>query len=318
MQFSLKIPRERILAIQRDMEYSGKDYDGAIYHYTSPSGLIGIMNGDGPACLRFTSADYLNDKEEGKYILRVLSKATEEYRANGASADVLHLLEAITKVGEETLYVPHATTGSMTEVVLRLGRTYICSFSKDGDSLPMWNYYVKGNSYRGYNLGFDASELLSEIQYDVDHNYKLERHVSLKVQEVIYDEKTQLDMIAREISMLDKYSGDKEELDFAALLFMQSLARMKYIFKNPCFAHESEVRAFVNWPDSAEEYLHFREGNGGVLVPYLEFLFGERLRSVTLSPLVNDELAEYSVKIMLRNNGFESVDIFKSTCPVRY
>ena len=318
MKMRLDIPHERIVEIQRELEFKNGNYAGAIYHYTSPSGLLGIMNGDGPACLRFTSADYLNDKEEGKYILRVLEKAKRDYANGEPNAEVMRALDTITKVGDETLYRPIERHEGASEVHLSRGKVYICSFSKDGDSLPMWNYYVKGNSYRGYNLGFDSGELLDEIQRDLDTRYNLARSVKIKLQEVIYDEEIQLNMIRKEIKLLDKYTSSEKEFKFACLMFMQSLARMKYIFKNPCFKHESEVRAFINWPDDNEEYLHFREGNGGVLVPYLEFMFGERLRSVTLSPLVNEELAEYSVKTLLKNNGFSGIEIMKSTCPVRY
>lgn len=31
---------------------------------------------------------------------------------------------------------------------------YLCSFSKNKDSLAMWNYYSKGNKYEGFNIGF--------------------------------------------------------------------------------------------------------------------------------------------------------------------
>ena len=318
MRFCLDIPRERLHEIQHDVVYEGVDYDGDVYHYTSPSGLLGIMNGDSPPCLRFTSADYLNDKEEGKYILKVLCKAKEKYAQCGAKDDVLALLNDITKVDDETLYTPIETCEGMTDVLLSRGKVFVCSFSKDRDSLPMWNYYVKGNSYRGYNLGFNARTLREEIQHDVDSRYTLLRNVRVKMQEVIYDQDVQLGMVGHEINMLEKYVGEPREFEFTTLMFVQALARMKYIFKNPCFRHESEVRAFVNWPSEREDCIHFREGNGGVLVPYLEFLFGRQLQSVTLAPLVNETLAEYSARILLRNNGFDDVTIKKSTCPVRY
>ena len=56
---------------------------------------------------------------------------------------------------------------------------YLCCFSLDSDSLPMWNYYVKGNVYQGYNL-----EISNRFIHDIRASEPLvERY------KVIYDDK---------------------------------------------------------------------------------------------------------------------------------
>ena len=52
---------------------------------------------------------------------------------------------------------------------------YIISFSQNGDSLEMWNYYTKGNSIQGYNIGFDIDKLSSCIQIEILDDAGLKR-----------------------------------------------------------------------------------------------------------------------------------------------
>ena len=42
-------------------------------------------------------------------------------------------------------------------------QTFVCCFSLDEDSLPMWNYYTKEINNQGYNIEFDDRKLAESI-----------------------------------------------------------------------------------------------------------------------------------------------------------
>lgn len=42
-------------------------------------------------------------------------------------------------------------------------QTFLCCFSLDGDSPPMWNYYTKEINNQGFNIAFDSKELVESI-----------------------------------------------------------------------------------------------------------------------------------------------------------
>ena len=106
----------------------------SIYHYTSIGGLQGILQSK---TLRFTNIKYMNDKDEitaGLESVAQACKVSEEDREK--------LLSAFTSHGTQT---------------------FVCCFSLDEDSLPMWNYYTKEINNQGYNIEFDDKKLVESI-----------------------------------------------------------------------------------------------------------------------------------------------------------
>lgn len=117
-----------------------------LYHYTTPEGLLGILQSDSVK-LRLTKASALNDMMEGKILKeRYKSVCTKLYREGKMNKKEYEFLMENTKLDNN---------GELKESEYR--KMYICSFSLERDSLPMWNYYVKGGGYQGYNIGFSKS-----------------------------------------------------------------------------------------------------------------------------------------------------------------
>ena len=105
-----------------------------IFHYTSIGGLQGILSSK---TLRFTNIKYMNDKDEiiaGLDSMAKACSASEEERDNLRSA-----------------FISHGT------------QTFVCCFSLEEDSLPMWNYYTKEINNQGYNIEFDDKKLVESI-----------------------------------------------------------------------------------------------------------------------------------------------------------
>lgn len=105
-----------------------------IYHYTSIGGLQGILDSK---TLRFTNIKYMNDKDEIIAGLDSMAKA-----CNVSDEDREKLLSA---------FVSHGT------------QTFVCCFSLEEDSLPMWNYYTKEINSQGFNIEFDDKKLVESI-----------------------------------------------------------------------------------------------------------------------------------------------------------
>src|SRR5689334_19474832 len=130
-----------------------------LYHYTSGQGLFGIINSGKLHC---TNVNFLNDPSEQSYFQQILAIVFAEYED---TRDVY-----------STLF-----NESFQKAVLDPFEKFIASFSKNPDSLSMWNYYAKGN---GYNIGLDIDKI---IEQNGDSNLAIQKI------ELIYDQKIQIE-----------------------------------------------------------------------------------------------------------------------------
>ncbi len=106
----------------------------SIFHYTSIGGLQGILSSK---TLRFTNIKYMNDKDE---IVAGLDSVAKACNASEEDRDILR-----------SAFISHGT------------QTFVCCFSLEDDSLPMWNYYTKEINNQGYNIEFDDKKLVESI-----------------------------------------------------------------------------------------------------------------------------------------------------------
>lgn len=105
-----------------------------IFHYTSIGGLQGILENKK---IRFTNIRYMNDKDE---LLAGLESVLKESDISGEKADNLR-----------------------TAFQAEERQTFVCCFSIEEDSLPMWNYYTKETNSQGYNIEFLDKKLVESI-----------------------------------------------------------------------------------------------------------------------------------------------------------
>ena len=149
-------------------------------HYTSPSGLLGIFDSQTPS-LFFTQYDSLNDTKERKVIFEILKKYCDKQLAEQKISeelynDILSIsqsdLFAITRIIDEELLLSNGEkvkgiTSSSDEEC----HTYICSFSKNNDSLPMWRMYAQNGN--GLAIVFDKKNYCISYYFQVFYYYKL-------------------------------------------------------------------------------------------------------------------------------------------------
>ena len=94
-------------------------------------------------------------------------------------------------------------------------------------------------------------------------------------------------------------------------------------FKNPAYRHESEVRLVYKRPENddglAEKAfeLAYRQTQG-LVIPYVKIKgIKEAIKSVTIGPLINQDVAENTLNYLLKDRGI-TVPIKQSEVPIRY
>lgn len=273
-----------------------------LYHYTTPEGLLGILQ-ENEVKLHFTKFTALNDKMEGKVLQkRFLDIFERLYHEGKIEKGELEKLEDC--VSFEMGRFIHLIGEKVEE--FNSEDTFVCSFSKAQDSLPMWNYYVKDGSYQGYNIGFKNPYICSRLSderliYDV-----------FRLSPIIYSEKQLEESLRKYVDTIDWTRED------FWVYFIQILCNGVLEHKMECFSHEQEVRMIYTASKEEKKDIKYKVKNG-VLVPYLELKFDKAaIEEITVGPLIEQDLAVKNLREFLEQRGYSDVDIKVSEIPIRY
>lgn len=277
-----------------------------IYHYTSASGLLNIINENK---LWFTRYDCLNDPTEREYILDVLKSVCKEmYDSNEIDKNTYDdIIEWEIDKKEWISYQDEKFHYGEFD-----SEYYICCFSRNRDSLPMWNYYSKGSKYEGYNL---------EFCHDVFDCFPLYwQNCNFKTLDIEYDKEEQKKIIhnfIKKLMLIINYPNNLNTFKINLYGFIKGYA---LAFKKSCFAHEKETRIVLTIPKDGNKYfpIKYRVSNG-CIVPYIECEFEKRLMTgVTIGPLVNAKISEDTLCRLLSEKGYRFDNIVKSKVPIRF
>lgn len=284
-----------------------ENYEKTLYHYTSPEGLLGILQKD-KIELHFTKYISLNDKKEGMVL-------GERY------IEVCDQLEKDKKIDarlkEHLLSIPHIEFSEVEikpdigEQEVDLENMFLCSFSECDDSLPMWNYYVKGGEYEGYCLGFKG---LAEKCIIPDTM----RYTDLSLCKIQYDEKILYNHILKCVEELKRRILKEEKPMEIVNGIRMYLAKGILLHKQRCFSHEKEIRAIFLAKDEYLDKIDYKTKKG-VLVQYIKLEVDKTaLKEITIGPLMESELAKKNLEAFLKQYGYNDVEIKVSKAPIRY
>ncbi len=270
-----------------------------VYHYTGVEPLTKIITNKE---LWFTDRSFLNDRSEGMLPLEICEEVIREIDLEG---NIKAALIKELKVKKDNLY-------KSTE------RVYVLSFSIDSDSLCLWNYYTKGDSVRGFNIGFMADELTSAFTPSGTISTVL-RPIQRRV---IYKRDEQKKWIDQTINKL-LTAAKGEEITLSAQYIVDKIVYWGYFFKPECFNIEHEYRMVITWDINfpSEHYLLPKEEyrvNDGLIIPYRRLKFNnlDCIKSIMSSPTMDYELAEASLKRASAENP--EICIMQSSIPIRY
>ena len=294
-----------------------------IYHYTSPTGFKGILDNQ---VLRFTDRFFLNDGSEGVYVLGVLKK----------HFDVIFPEELIQYKKELVQCLLNFKKEFKEKIPFKV---YQLSFSEDGDSLPLWNYYTKGAGIEGYNVKFLSESLGACIKSQIDSKDK-DLNLTLYGHRVIYDVEMQVSILKKTMSELYESlvqdSSNKEDTAIVAQRrfvnsFESILGRlivMGSIFKDPCFTCEKEYRLFVNLYDNDGELYKIEKLGitrqyrylNGLYIPYIDLPFDyDEIKTISFSPTIQSLDQQKSVKdYVLAKTKNHSIVFMSSKIPIRF
>jgi hypothetical protein len=300
-------------------------YNGqaTIYHYTSPEGLLGILN-EGKLKLRFSQVTCLNDHTEGQEVRPIYLSVCKELLDSGEIDQDFY--DFVSVMGTPTLYRNFESRSGMQ--ICCDHDVYVCCFSKENDNQSLWNYYVKNDRYLGYSIGFKSSAFKNG--FVLDHGY-------ITLVSVIYKMSDKRKAI---IDLLRDVRDSDEPLGMSEKKLGSYMAFLKYRFKSSHLSNEKEVRALLFYPHCTDEKLssdyltkdglNFRYKEG-IVIPYFDVEFSKDIfKSICIAPNIRlhgldsknlEQTIEYQMlSEYLRRNKYrvKPNTIIASTAPVRY
>ncbi|MGI5891939.1 MAG: DUF2971 domain-containing protein [Bacillota bacterium] len=311
---------------------SENEYSGSMYHYTSPQGVLGILQKD-EIKFQFTRFDCVNDISEGQDIQKQYSAVCDDlFKSSVIDRDFYHLIKEL-KPNRRRLFIftSNQTEHTKEQKLYQADicqeceyEAYICCFSREADSLPMWNYYITNGNYQGYSLGFD--DFLIKHYKENDLQDKCGKGVCLETYQVIYNDSEKRQLLEEFILALYKYRlEDNRYLQISSSISgMLSLWQM--LFKSSCFAHEKEIRAVMfipkQIPQGAKKCKDFPiefRSKAGYIIPYITIRFAEKsyLQEVIIGPLSEQKLSQATVQSLLENRGYRA-HVALSKVPIRF
>lgn len=308
--------------------YKACDVDWCtVYHYTSPDGMLGILQPGGKAKLWFTRYDSLNDINERKEIVSFLEGyCTYQVKNKKLSQEFADAVLQLALSDEHLLTYPVEPVeveGAVGKGILKVNSrvaecdTYLCCFSDSPDLLPMWNYYTKSQHYEGYSIGFSYPFLVGDAGF--------EKGYSLEFKRVVYSDSEKTALLDKLLLQSDEFyrtSTDEERLKLLSVI-QDFLNDYQFAFKNSAFQHEREIRAILRIPrepiPGGQKFeVKYRNSNG-YIVPYVEFeTLPNVVEKITIAPLLQAEISKKNLKEMLKRRAYNCVDVETSKVPVRF
>jgi hypothetical protein len=326
-----------------------RDDSFSLFHYTTASGLIGIIE---TKSLWATHASFLNDTTECQLLSRLLTPQIE--------ADFRRLVPELMECGAFRPEIQYALRGDAltteaekaTSAILRaVDRTspiHITSFCRhavgapecDHGLLSQWRGYAKG----GFAIEFDESQLDDLILEETNaHSYqglitrqveyhdhrkaaKIDRFEGLAAAtlRVGFRENTPNLAARPEVSQL---LGDRD-LESYIRAFVEAVP----FLKSPRFAEENEYRIVALPTRSAKlvasindkrpwKEISFREGWGGTMVPFIRLFKDLKnrlpIKKIIVGPHRDQENQMLAAKILLEKHGFD-VQVVKADTAFRF
>ena len=251
---------------------------GTLYHYTSLSGLLGIVNS---GHLRASDIRYMNDSAELRHTLELMQEHINRRIVAGTDHPALlnQLLE----------WLSHRIVGGPM--------LFGASFRANGNLLSQWRGYSTHG--KGVSLGFDPGYIQRRAT---------QQH--FQVGRCVYDPERQSELIEEVLDAVEASAkavgagvdaGGNYQVIFERI--ERHLLRLAAILKHPAFEEEQEWRIVSPViTDTVAKAIHYREGVS-MLVPYYAFVLREDrgdsamgLEHVFLGPTNNSELSMNSLE----------------------
>lgn len=256
-------------------DWDFKNAPTMLYHYCAIESMYGIF---GTKAVWASDVLCLEDRSELKYACELASDILD--RRHEVPPEIRHA------------FTPQEDFNSDVSK----WRLRVFCLSGQQDSPEQWRAYSKNG--RGFALGFDRHQLIETRRVPLRLQYDPARQTA----SINYAVDTALDILRR--TRLDPTSTPEFWLKFRTELFLYLLR-----LKNPAFAPEKEWRVLVIDPP---EHDRFRT-RAGCRVPYVALCLTGAIRDLWQGPNVDPDFAEQSLRPFLQHNGFDHIQVHRSS-----
>jgi len=283
---------EKVFLLLQQKE-SKETHKGLLYHYTTPSGLLGILQNQH---IWATEASFLNDLYEIQYGLDITKEIIHKYMKK-QDTYIQQFCELCLN------YLEHMN--SKEEEI------YITSFCETSDLLSQWKGYT--NFGEGYAVGLNLEKMINSKESEEFG------HISIK--KVIYDLKVQSKMVKSKIKFMIHQSQKliNDDLNNRDNIMKASAKSLAYYlnaqskrFKSSAFSEEKEWRAiYINNDFANEQRIKNRlRMVDSILTPYIELHLYKKnsqdnkmlpIKEIIIGPKVDGKKAGKSINLIYKN-----------------
>ena len=272
----------------------------ALYHYTTQSGLLGIVAGEE---IWASHTQYLNDAGEFRHALEIVEEELASMMLDPRYQDQKELLTEMSEGLNGTKSIESINV-------------CVCSFSADGDVLSQWRAYASAAS--GFSMGFSGVFLRA-----------VSDQLRFWLVPVLYDEgekraliRTLIDDVLTENAQqrAKATTGSEHEQPPGGNL-LAYLNRYAPILKHKSFSEEREWRIISRPLFCSDERFGYRVG-ASMLVPYFRIPLSLEQRpfhidEIIVGPTPHPEQSIRSVKDLLTRHNLENTTVRNSDTPYR-
>lgn len=265
-------------------------YDEPLYHYTTASGLKGILDSKK---LWFTDAFHLNDPTEIEYGMKLAVEAFKNVSIKYNNSVISRFCSG---------NIPFFENGHASYF-----RYFIASFSTDRDDLGQWRAY--SDNGKGFSLG------LSPEYFGYTDGVPIEANRKILVSKICYDEqearRKQEDVINRAISSINRAGcrtacegNENIKNNFLKEISIAIADRIIWnalSCKHEAYKAEHEIRLMMVIPvHKVQPFLKTRI-RGSSIVPYVEFFLDDLYEKGKIAEIVTGPAADKMSRDALEN-----------------
>lgn len=285
-----------------------------LFHYTGAPAIRGILQS---GSIWASGAQYMNDWMEVVYgydiimngLNQLVDKRKLAKRSRAVFKDVLRLMES-----PDSPFID----------------AYFAAFCEKGNLLSQWRAYA---GTQGFAIEFDP--LVSKGELTLTTKAPARNLRLAKVEYAVEKQQQNFSELIQELTdTIEETKGAGQKSFPAALVEFSRMVLSSWAatVKHPGFEEEQEWRLIFQ-PLITEEEKYFSTSEfvvrleGPEFVTHVEFIPDEEvlgkhgpklpIRSIVCGPNVQMRSAKRALEILLRNNGYEAVEIRKSEIPAR-
>jgi Protein of unknown function (DUF2971) len=286
-----------------------------LFHYTGAHGVRGILNSDR---IWASGAQHMNDWMEVVYGYDIMMNALRPLVHEG-------------KLPNHTQRVFREVLRAMEQPDSPFVDAYFAAFCEKGNLLSQWRAYA---GTQGFAIEVDPLVFKGELTLSTKAPAR-----NLRLAKVEYEpaqqERSFRELLDETIETIEKQRGKSDRVDATLAEFVRVvLSSWAATVKHPGFREEQEWRVIFQPMITTEERYHSTEEfvirvEDYALVTHVELMPAKVLphpprqqpklpiKSITCGPNVSMRSTMRALEILLRNNGYEGVNILKSEIPAR-